>query len=289
MGTDVLLNVKPGTLILERRAGRMPQSSRCTANRVRMGSVTVSRPPESPQSRRAARALREEAERRAHAESIAANEPPRTTLPLPIQSIATVAAGATEPARAPEPAAPDAAAPEPARTRTSACRAAADPSRCARGAAAQRRCGARAPCAATPAARAAVAISLAAAGALLLGSSAAVTAMMTDAGTGDSAAAAARFAPPPLQYASALPVPTVAAAEATQDICALPEVSEALAAGDDDGTIAAAGGGEAFRDAVVERSRAMHLTGGSCAHLGRHRQDASVQSGRLSPRDARAA
>lgn len=99
-------------------------------------------------------------------------------------------------------------------------------------------------------------IGLAAAGALLLGSTAAVTAMMTDATiAGDSAdrtAAVVRVAASPLPSVAALPVPQVDQAEATADLCALPEVVEALAAGDDEGVIAAAGGGTAFRTAVVE-------------------------------------
>ncbi|GAA1978242.1 hypothetical protein GCM10009777_09230 [Microbacterium pumilum] len=63
--------------------------------------------------------------------------------------------------------------------------------------------------------------------------------------------AAARFAPPPLPSVEALPVPKVAQTLATENICTLPEVGDALAAGDDEGVISAAGGGEGFRAAVV--------------------------------------
>lgn len=64
---------------------------------------------------------------------------------------------------------------------------------------------------------------------------------------------------PPAADAAAPPVPVVAAqlpgvdvaAVAPADPCADPAVTDALAAGDDEGAIAAFGGGAAFRDAVV--------------------------------------
>lgn len=105
--------------------------------------------------------------------------------------------------------------------------------------------------------RAAVSIGLAAAGALLLGSTAAMTAMMSDhrvtgADAGDRSTAVVRVAPAPVRSVVALPVPVVKQAAPTPDICALPEVVEALGSNDDEGAIVAAGGGEAFRAAVVE-------------------------------------
>ena len=112
------------------------------------------------------------------------------------------------------------------------------------------------------AARVAVSVGIAAAATLLLGSSAVVTAMLVDPGaTGDSVAAArlsatlSRTVEPPADQShvvAALPVPNVEQTPATTDICALPEVKEALAAGDDEGVITGAGGAEAFRVAVVE-------------------------------------
>ncbi|WP_344093059.1 M15 family metallopeptidase [Microbacterium deminutum] len=187
--------------------------------------MTVSRPPESPPSRRAARALREEAERRALESAPIALEPPRTTLPLPIVPLSPASEPTVPPTRHDARAAELLSAP-------------IAPARHAR----PRR-----------ATRAAVAVALAAAGALLVGSSAAMTAMMTEtpAVSGSGTAASARFAPPRLPSVAALPVPQVEQAEATHDICALPEVGEALAAGDNEGVITAAGGGEAFRAAVV--------------------------------------
>ena len=68
---------------------------------------------------------------------------------------------------------------------------------------------------------------------------------------GVDAVAVARAAPPSLPSVAALPVPRVEEAAATHEICGLRDVIDALAAGDDDGVIAAAGGGEAFRSAVV--------------------------------------
>ena len=64
----------------------------------------------------------------------------------------------------------------------------------------------------------------------------------------------------------------------TADICALPDVVEALAAGDDEGVIAAAGGGEAFRAAVVEGYAPCITLDGSGPGLGRHQQDAPLRS-----------
>jgi D-alanyl-D-alanine carboxypeptidase len=194
-----------------------------------MGTVTVSRPPESPLSRRAARALREEAERRASETHQVPREPSENTLPLPV--VGAVAAPPETPSTRQEARAAQLLTAE------------ILPMRHAR----PRR-----------ALRAAVAIGLAAAGALLLGSSATFTAMMADVsaahGHGAEAASVARYSPPPLPSVGALPVPRVEEVAATSEICSLREVIDALAAGDDDGVIAAAGGGEAFRSAVVAGS-----------------------------------
>lgn len=204
-----------------------------------MGPVTVPRPPDPPLSRRAARALRDEAGGRApRAEAaievgrLPEGDPASpSTLPLPIILDAP-------PSEAP----PD--APE-TRWEARAAEILEDveivPIRHAR----PRR-----------AVRAGVIVGLAGAAALLLGSTAAVTAMVTDTRAVDSggerAAGAMKLIPSPLPAVVALPVPNVEQTPATADICLLPEVAEALAAGDDEGAIVAAGGAEAFRVAVVE-------------------------------------
>jgi zinc D-Ala-D-Ala carboxypeptidase len=54
--------------------------------------------------------------------------------------------------------------------------------------------------------------------------------------------------PPPVQ---SIPAPVVASAPVAVDLCAIPAFTSALAAGDDAGAIAAAGGAETFRTAVA--------------------------------------
>ncbi|MFE5409616.1 M15 family metallopeptidase [Microbacterium sp. NPDC056569] len=91
---------------------------------------------------------------------------------------------------------------------------------------------------------------LATGAALLLGS-AAMTAMMLP--TAPEARAGAALAmtvqPPEIEQ---LPVPQVEESPPAADICALPDVTAAVQRGDDEAAIVAAGGGEAFRDAVVD-------------------------------------
>jgi D-alanyl-D-alanine carboxypeptidase len=99
--------------------------------------------------------------------------------------------------------------------------------------------------------RAAVAITVAAVGALLVGSTAAMTVMMSEHPKSGAAQSTARMAAPPLPAATELPVPHVEQATATRNICQLPDVIDALAARDDEGVVTGAGGGEAFRDAVI--------------------------------------
>ena len=207
-----------------------------------MGRVTVPRPPESPLTRRAARAMRDAALRGALESSAGTIEPPPSTLPLPVipgDEAAIVAATAARPATD-APAVPG--------TRRAARAAellgAVDtpPVQHAR----PRRTT-----------RAIVSIGLAAAGALLLGSTAAMTAMIADPPSSggevvERSTAAVRVAAAPVRSVAALPVPLVEQVEPTADICALPEVVEALGSGDDQGVIAASGGGDAFRAAVVE-------------------------------------
>lgn len=98
--------------------------------------------------------------------------------------------------------------------------------------------------------RIAIATGLAAGAALLLGSSAVVTALVAPpAATNAPATMSLADTPPEVEQ---LPVPELEQASIVPDICAVPEVAAAVQAGDDEGAIVAAGGGEAFRDAVVE-------------------------------------
>ncbi|MET0673850.1 MAG: M15 family metallopeptidase [Microbacterium pygmaeum] len=113
------------------------------------------------------------------------------------------------------------------------------------------------------AARIGAVFALAAAGSLVMGSAAAVTAAMSGPVVSDTAGAViqasekvdasiATETPVPLPApAASIPAPTVEAAPATVDICAIPAVTAAIAAGDDAGAIAAAGGAEPFRTAVA--------------------------------------
>jgi len=97
--------------------------------------------------------------------------------------------------------------------------------------------------------RIALVAGLATGAALLLGSSAVVTAMMAPPAGVTGTAAALTVAPPTIQQ---LPVPDVDESPPAADLCALPTFTNALQAGDDEGAIVAAGGGEAFRAAVVD-------------------------------------
>lgn len=98
--------------------------------------------------------------------------------------------------------------------------------------------------------RIALVAGLATGAALLLGSSAAVTAMIADTQQHDSATTAALTAAPPT--IEQLPVPDVQESPPAADLCTLSTFTTALQAGDDEGAVVAAGGGEAFRAAVVE-------------------------------------
>lgn len=112
--------------------------------------------------------------------------------------------------------------------------------------------------------RLAVAAGLAAGAVLLLGSSAVVTALMAPpAATNAPASLSLATAPPEVEQ---LPVPVVEQSPIVADICTVPEVAAALQAGDDEGAIVAAGGGEAFRDAVVD-GRAPCVNLGDSAHI----------------------
>ncbi|MFC0197642.1 M15 family metallopeptidase, partial [Microbacterium arthrosphaerae] len=107
--------------------------------------------------------------------------------------------------------------------------------------------------------RLAVVAGLVAGGALLVGS-AAMTAMMLPPAAGDPTGAATSLSAQ-LPAVEQLPVPDVQQSPPAADICTLPDVVSALQTGADEAAIVAAGGGEAFRAAVVE-GRA------SCVDLG---------------------
>lgn len=227
-----------------------------------MSPVTAPEPPDSPQSRRAARALREEAARRALDTDPTLFSPfvlPDELVGADLAPVSSTARpGALPPdfgfAPTPPPAAASAKTPSvrprPGRGRRravvpSARRAARadgilaldDPDGPPRHARPRR------------IARIGVVALIAAGGALLVGSTAAVTALVSGApGEGSSAAAQLTSAPPPV---SQLPVPLVEQTPVSLDICADQAVIAALEAGDDDAAIVAAGGGEWFRLAVA--------------------------------------
>jgi D-alanyl-D-alanine carboxypeptidase len=97
--------------------------------------------------------------------------------------------------------------------------------------------------------RIALVAGLATGAALLLGSSAAVTAIMAPQAASPDAASSLALAPPTIQQ---LPVPDVEESPPAADLCTLDTFAGALQAGDDEAAVVAAGGGEAFRAAVVE-------------------------------------
>jgi D-alanyl-D-alanine carboxypeptidase len=98
--------------------------------------------------------------------------------------------------------------------------------------------------------RVAVVAGLAVGAALLLGSSAALTAMVAPSVAPQTQAAMTQEVVEPPQVAH-LPVPAVEQSPVPTDLCALPEFATAIQTGDDEGAVRAAGGGEAFRAAVV--------------------------------------
>jgi len=89
------------------------------------------------------------------------------------------------------------------------------------------------------------------AGAALLMGAAAMTAMMLPAAPEAGADAALAITAEPSEV-ERLPVPTVEQSPPAADICTLPDVAAAVQSGADEAAVVAAGGGEAFRAAVVE-------------------------------------
>ena len=192
-------------------------------------------PRAAPETRRAARAMREEAERRARAAAHDRSEPLRDTRVLDVVEPAPHTARRT--AHGPRPLATGA----PATRREAHAAELLDsggpvPVRHARPRLSR---------------RLALVAGLTAGAALLLGSSATVTAMMIGVppDTGSQSAASLSVQLPEVQQ---LPVPDVDQSPPSADICTIPEFATALHAGDDEAAIIAAGGGEAFRAAVVE-------------------------------------
>lgn len=242
-----------------------------------MGRVTAPEPHNPPTTRRAARLQRERDAERALG---AAKEPLPHTIPLPVIDLTpTPEPAAEEPAPepaveepAPEPAAPlrsrgrrrsttgptpirvGARAAAPASTRRAAKTAelmapAAPPARHRR---------------APRSVRFGVVTSLAVVASLVLASTASVTAALSGQalfGVAEGRTAVVATPPPPAPVArvseplpvqvQVLPAPTVEAAPAAVELCSTPDFAAALAAGDDAGAIAAAGGAENFRTAVA--------------------------------------
>lgn len=98
-------------------------------------------------------------------------------------------------------------------------------------------------------ARVAVVAGLAAGAMLLLGAAAAVTAMVLPELSAPPQAATSMSSQP--RGIEQLPVPEVSQTPPTVDLCAVPEFATALETRDDEAAVVAAGGGEAFRAAVV--------------------------------------
>lgn len=256
----------------------------------RMAGVTVPGPPAIPRSapgtRRAARELREEAERRARAEAGGVSEPssipvaagpatpqgtldPAVSFELPSDEFAPATAPVAGPAALPpelrvrEPAqrSPDPVGRQADRSLTRAQlrvrpRPAPRPEHSARRAA--RAAGLLEDGDSTPVrharprrlARVAVVVGLAAGATLLLGAAAAVTALVLPEMSAPPQAATSMSSQP--RGIEQLPVPEVEQTPPTVDLCAVPEFATAVEARDDEAAVVAAGGGEAFRAAVVD-------------------------------------
>ncbi|MFD4958721.1 D-alanyl-D-alanine carboxypeptidase family protein [Microbacterium sp. NPDC058389] len=214
-------------------------------------------PRAAPETRRAARAMREEAERRARAaghvvgedpirrasfdaeraaaEAVSSPPAPTDTVPLFTVDTAPVLTIGTGPAASTAPLVESAAALPPSEPLDTLVTEDATPARHVRPRRLPRRI--------------ALVAGLATGAALLLGSSAAVTAMMAPPVESPDTALALTVAPPTIQQ---LPVPEVKESPPAADLCTLSTFTTALQAGDDEGAVVAAGGGEAFRAAVVE-------------------------------------
>ncbi|GEM_PF-339826 len=238
----------------------MPSSWRNPAVEVRMADVTepggLATPRAAPETRRAARAMREEAERRARAAGHAVGEDAIRRASFDVQRAAAEAAAAPVPSTDTVPLFTVDTAPV---LTIGTGRTASDPPPAGRSAPSQPEAlGTLVTEDATPARhvrprrltrRIALVAGLATGAALLLGSSAAVTAMMAPPAGSSDAAAALAVAPPTIEQ---LPVPDVEESPPAADLCTLSTFTAALQAGDDEGAVVAAGGGEAFRAAVVE-------------------------------------
>lgn len=235
------------------------------------GRVTVPVPPDSPGSRRAARALREEADRRAReqAQSVAPADVdlPDFLLPAdPTGPVASPLTATTRPAALPGDFALTPAAPAPnmrpaePQLRPRVGRSRRKPEVSERRAARAEQLlltaeeGDDGPARhARPRrlAKAGVVAAIAVGGVLLLGSTAAVTALVAGGQPSGASSSATTMTAVLPETVEELPVPKVEQSPATTDICASDQVMTALEAHDDGAAIEAAGGGEAFRNAVA--------------------------------------
>lgn len=184
------------------------------ANVTAPGKPEPSRP--APGTRRAARAMRDEAERRARAEKSARAQNRTRAEHSPRSESAAPPAGSRRAARAAELFDPDGVHAHHARTRRWK--------------------------------RAGVVAGLAVGAALLVGSSAALTAIVAPPADTVEATMSLTGDPPEIEQ---LPVPDVRQSPVVTDLCAVPEFVAALQSGDDEAAVLAAGGGEAFRSAVA--------------------------------------
>lgn len=220
-----------------------------------------------PETRRAARAMRDEAARRAREESAAVAPDAASAAPAPPTAAHPTVPHAISPASAAHTASPAAAAPDTAATHqvpslrprpggrvarhshpvTSERRAARGAEILAVGEDAQPVRHAR-PRRLTR--RVAAVAGLAAGAALLLGSAAMTAAMLPPAPPAEVEAALTTTLE--AREIEQLPVPAVEQSPLAADLCALPEFLTALRSGADEQAIVAAGGGEAFRAAVVD-------------------------------------
>ncbi|WP_194397185.1 M15 family metallopeptidase [Microbacterium atlanticum] len=206
-----------------------------------------------PETRRAARELREEAARRARETAPA----PHSVADPPAAAPALAASAAREsaPTTPPAPAAP-LPAPATRRDRKAATRnrPATSERRAARGAeilaVAEDAQPVRHARPRRLTGRIAVVAGLTTGAALLLGSAAMTAAMLPPAPEAD--ARAALTTAPETREIEQLPVPAVEQSPLAADLCAIPEFLTALQSGADEQAIVAAGGGEAFRAAVVD-------------------------------------
>lgn len=224
-----------------------------------------------PETRRAARAMRDEAARRAREESAAVAPDATSAAPAPAAAAYTASPASAphtaSPASAPRTTSPAAAAPDTAATHpvpSLRARPGGRVARRSRPVTSERRAARGAEILAVGedaqpvrharprrlTGRVAAVAALAAGAALLLGSAAMTAAMLPPAPPAEVEAALTTTLE--AREIEQLPVPAVEQSPLAADLCALPEFLTALRSGADEQAIVAAGGGEAFRSAVVD-------------------------------------